>query len=59
MTLNSIHPGNKLEDVLATMGFHPVIPQQMPYTEPPTAEQFRFVKEETDPERMCMGGQEK
>ena len=58
MTLTSIHPGNKLEGVLATMGFRPVIPRQIPYTEPPTGEQFRLSKEAIDPERMYMGGQE-
>jgi glutaconate CoA-transferase subunit B len=59
MMLISIHPGNKLEDVLATMGFRPVIPQQVPLTEPPTLEQLRLIREEIDPERMYMGGQEK
>jgi glutaconate CoA-transferase subunit B len=55
MMLISIHPGNKLEDVLSTMGFRPVIPQEVPVTEPPTAEQLRLIREEIDPERMYMG----
>jgi glutaconate CoA-transferase subunit B len=55
MMLLSIHPGNKLEDVLATMGFRPVIPQQIPFTEPPTSEQLRLIREVIDPERMYMG----
>lgn len=59
MTLISIHPGNKLEGVLATMGFRLVIPQQIPFTEPPAAEQLRLIQEEIDPERMVRGGQEK
>jgi glutaconate CoA-transferase subunit B len=59
MMLISIHPGNTLEDVLATMGFRPVIPQQIPSTEPPTPEQLRLIREEIDPERMYMGGREK
>jgi glutaconate CoA-transferase, subunit B len=59
MMLISIHPGNKIEDVLATMGFRPVIPQHIPYTEPPAAEQLRLIREEIDPERMYMGGQER
>jgi glutaconate CoA-transferase, subunit B len=59
MMLISIHPGNKLEGVLATMGFRPVIPQQIPYTEPPTPGQLRLIREEIDPEQMYMGGQEK
>ena len=59
MVLISIHPGNTLDDVLATMGFRPLIPRLVPFTEPPTAEQLRLIREEIDPERMYMGGQEK
>jgi len=59
MALISIHPGNTLEDVLSTMGFRPLIPKQIPITEPPTVEQLRLIREVIDPERMYMGGQEK
>lgn len=59
MMLASIHPGNTLEDVLSTLGFCPCIPQSVPFTEPPTAEQLRLIREAIDPERMYMGGQEK
>ena len=59
MALISIHPGNTLEDVLATMGFRPLIPEHIPITEPPTAGQLRLIREEIDPERMYVGGQEK
>ena len=55
MMLVSIHPGNKLDDVLASMGFRPVIPQQVPFTEPPSYEQLRLIREVIDPERMYMG----
>jgi glutaconate CoA-transferase subunit B len=55
MMLISIHPGNTLEDVLGTMGFSPVVPQQVPYTEPPTREQVRLIREVIDPQRMYMG----
>jgi len=54
MMLVSIHPGNKLEDVLSTLGFHPAIPARVPETEPPTAEQLRLIREVIDPERMYM-----
>jgi len=53
--LVSIHPGNKLDDVLSTIGFRPFVPQQIPFTEPPTAEQLRLIREVIDPERMYMG----
>ena len=55
MTLLSIHPGSTLEDVLGTMGFAPLVPQQVPFTEPPTAEQVRLIREVIDPQRMYMG----
>jgi glutaconate CoA-transferase subunit B len=54
MTLISIHPGNKIDDVLAAMSFRPLIPQQTAVTEPPTPEQLRLIREEIDPERMYM-----
>jgi len=59
MALISIHPGNTIEDVLATMGFRPLIPKQVPFTESPTAEQLRLIREVIDPERMYLGGEEK
>lgn len=55
MMLVSIHPGNTLEDVLGTMGFSPLVPQQVPVTEPPTSEQLRLIREVIDPQRMYMG----
>ena len=55
MTLVSIHPGNSLEDVLATMGFSPVLPSQIPTTEPPEKEQLRLIREVIDPMKMYMG----
>ena len=55
MMLLSIHPGNTLEDVLGTMGFAPLVPQQVPITEPPTGEQVRLIRDRIDPQRMYMG----
>ncbi len=55
MMLLSIHPGNTLDDVLGTMGFAPVVPEQVPYTESPTQEQLRLIREVIDPQRMYMG----
>jgi glutaconate CoA-transferase subunit B len=55
MMLISIHPGSTLDDVLGTMGFAPVVPQHVPFTEPPTQEQVRLIREEIDPQRMYMG----
>ncbi|HSW40064.1 MAG TPA: CoA-transferase [Acidobacteriota bacterium] len=55
MTLVSIHPGNRLEDVTATLDFIPEIPSRIPFTEPPSAEQLRLIREAIDPERMYVG----
>jgi glutaconate CoA-transferase subunit B len=55
MMLISIHPGNTLEDVLATMGFAPVVPSHVPTTEPPEKEQIRLIREVVDPLKMYMG----
>jgi glutaconate CoA-transferase, subunit B len=55
MMLMSIHPGNTLEDVLNTMDFKPVIPDNLPYTDPPTDEQLYLIREVIDPKQMYMG----
>jgi glutaconate CoA-transferase subunit B len=55
MMLMSIHPGNTIEDVVGTMGFAPVVPQDVPYTEPPEREQLRIIREVIDPRKMYMG----
>ncbi len=55
MQLLTIHPGNTQEDVLDTMGFEPVIDGQVPFTDPPTAEELHLIREVIDPQRMYMG----
>jgi glutaconate CoA-transferase, subunit B len=55
MMLISIHPGNNLEDVVGTMGFKPLLPEDVPFTEPPTDEQIRLIREQIDPQKMYMG----
>jgi len=55
MILMSIHPGNTIEDVVETMGFAPVVPKYVPYTEPPEKEQLRIIREVIDPRKMYMG----
>jgi glutaconate CoA-transferase, subunit B len=55
MMLTSIHPGNTLDDVLGTMGFAPLVPQHVPFTEPPTPDQVHLIREVIDPQRMYMG----
>lgn len=51
----SIHPGITLDEVRSTMGFSPLVPESLPSTEAPTAEQLRLIREQIDPDRMYMG----
>jgi glutaconate CoA-transferase subunit B len=51
----SIHPGATREEVLANMNFQLVLPDDLPITEPPTAEQIRLIRVEIDPEGMYAG----
>lgn len=55
MALVSIHPGITMDDVLENMEFAPVVPRNVPETEPPTSEQVRMIREAIDPQRMYMG----
>jgi acyl CoA:acetate/3-ketoacid CoA transferase beta subunit len=55
MRLQSIHPNTTLEEVLSNMSFQPIVPGDLPVTEPPTAEQVRLIREEIDPEGMYAG----
>jgi glutaconate CoA-transferase subunit B len=51
MKIESIHPDSNLEDVLENMNFKPVVPDDIPVTEPPTREQVRLIREEIDPNK--------
>ncbi|NIN67721.1 MAG: hypothetical protein GTO63_24055 [Anaerolineae bacterium] len=55
MRVASIHPGSTLEDVLANLSFHPIVPDDVPSTEPPTGEHVRLIREEIDPDGMYAG----
>ncbi len=55
ISLISIHPGNTLEDVLATMGCQPMVPRSVPYTKPPTKEQLALIREKIDPGNIYVG----
>ena len=55
MRIESIHPGNTVEDVVANLGFKPIVPEQIAITPPPTAEQIRLIREEIDPAGMYSG----
>jgi len=55
MRLESIHPNTTLDDVLSNMSFEPIVPDDVPVTVPPTAEEVRLIREEIDPEKAYAG----
>ncbi len=48
MRLKSVHPGVKVEDVVANTGFELVIPSSVPTTEGPTPEQLHVLRTRID-----------
>lgn len=55
MRLETIHPNTTLEDVLSNMSFAPIVPDELPITATPTAEQIRLIREVIDPEKAYAG----
>jgi hypothetical protein len=37
------------------MGFAPLVPPHVPFTEPPDGEQLHLIRDVIDPQRMYMG----
>ena len=48
MRLKSVHPGVTVEQVLANTGFAPIVPDTVPQTPPPTAEQIALLRSRID-----------
>jgi glutaconate CoA-transferase subunit B len=55
MQVRSIHPDTTIDDVLSNMGFEPIVPDVLPQTEIPTAEDIRLIREVIDPEGKYQG----
>jgi glutaconate CoA-transferase subunit B len=49
MTLLSVHPGVRVEQVVENTGFELVIPKKVTITDPPTVEQLALLRKEIDP----------
>ncbi|WP_451916731.1 hypothetical protein [Actinomadura keratinilytica] len=49
MRLRSTHPGVAVEEVVARTGFDLVVPDEVPETRSPTAEELRLMREVLDP----------
>ncbi|MFI9291502.1 CoA-transferase subunit beta [Streptomyces gardneri] len=52
MRLRSLHPGVTVEQVTAATGFALTVPDDVPYTREPTAEELRLIREEIDPKGL-------
>ena len=50
MQIESLHPGATVEEVKERTGFELIIPDDLPFTEPPTAAELRILRE-LDPEK--------
>jgi glutaconate CoA-transferase subunit B len=49
MTLRTLHPGVSLDDVRASMGWDPMIADDVSDTPPPSADELRLIRQELDP----------
>ena len=54
MRLRSLHPGIALQEVLDRMGFRPDMPDAVPITPEPEADELRAVRETIDPRGILM-----
>ncbi|MEU5092719.1 CoA-transferase [Streptomyces sp. NPDC021356] len=52
MRLRSLHPGVTVEQVVEATGFTLTIPDEVPYTREPAAEELRLIREVVDPRAL-------
>ena len=52
MRVRSLHPGVRVEDIIASTGFSLVIPDDVAVTRAPTAEELRLIRDELDPKGL-------
>jgi glutaconate CoA-transferase subunit B len=52
MTLESVHPGVDVRQVIENTGFELLIPEKVPTTTPPTQLQIKLLRQEIDPYDM-------
>jgi hypothetical protein len=50
MRLASLHPGVTVAQVREATGFELTVPDEVPYTREPTAEELRLIREVVDPD---------
>jgi acyl CoA:acetate/3-ketoacid CoA transferase beta subunit len=52
MRVRSVHPGVTIDDVVAATGFELVIPDPVPTSRPPDAEELRIIRDVLDPKSL-------
>lgn len=55
MMLTALHSGAVVEDARDNVGWDLLVADELPVTEPPTAEELRIIREELDPQGMYRG----
>jgi glutaconate CoA-transferase subunit B len=50
LRLRSVHAGHTVEEVAAQTGFPLALPDSVPTTPPPTAEELRIIRDDLDPD---------
>ena len=50
MRLRSVHPGVTVDEVVAATGFELVVPDDVPETRLPTADELELIREVIDPD---------
>jgi acyl CoA:acetate/3-ketoacid CoA transferase beta subunit len=53
-SLLSVHPGIRVEDIVANTGFPLRVPKDVPETPAPSVEELRLLREEIDPRRVYL-----
>jgi glutaconate CoA-transferase, subunit B len=52
MRLHSRHPGVSVDDIVRATGFELIVPESVPITDAPTAQELRLLRERVDPEGL-------
>jgi len=52
MRIRSVHPGVTVDEVVANTGFPLVVPDDVPETRAPTAEDLRIIRDLLDPDNL-------
>lgn len=54
MRIQSIYPGESLEEILELLGFNPIIPDNVPETESPSSNELNLIRNNIDPNNVFL-----